>query len=198
MARRVERAREPRRRGPFREPRSRVLVLCCGEVTEPEYFNGLKQNVRNPSVTVKVQVGKSADPASLVAEARRRLERDDFDEIWCVADVDRFEIGTAVRNVRSLDSLQLALSNPCFELWLLLHFEDWRRSEPECGNLVDRLRQHVADYDKHVDFTRYSAGVDSALDRARRLINSDDPVPNPSTDVWRLVDAIRRGSMDSR
>jgi hypothetical protein len=108
------------RRAPFREPRKQILIVCGGTRTEPDYFEGLKRSRRNPAVQVKV-VGKGIDPEQLVAHAHR--VRGDHDEVWCVVDTDEFDIAKAVRVADKL-KVRLAVSNPCFELWLLLHFDD--------------------------------------------------------------------------
>ena len=77
-----------RRRPPSRQPRSRILVVCGGARTEPDYFTGLKRRVRNPAVHVKV-IGKGVDPTTLVryAAEKRAHATGDFDEVWCVTDV---------------------------------------------------------------------------------------------------------------
>ena len=56
----------------------------------------------------------------------RRARRDDreFDEIWCVFDIDEHaNVRTAISNAKD-SGIEVAVSNPCVELWLLLHVED--------------------------------------------------------------------------
>ncbi len=40
MPSRRDRDRRPGRRAPFREPKPVILIVCEGERTEPEYFEG--------------------------------------------------------------------------------------------------------------------------------------------------------------
>jgi hypothetical protein len=95
---------------------------------------------------------------------------------------------TGLRN--ALDNL--AVSNPCFELWLLLHHEDCRVSLPDCRATSARLRKHLPSFDKtRLDFANFAKKVPDAIDRAKAL----DPMAtnhlqNPSTSVWRLVEKI--------
>lgn len=189
MVRAVRREMPRRRRRPFREPRTRILVLCCGKRTEPEYFKGLVQHVRNPSVTVKVKSGIS-DPAGLVEQAKARLGADDFDQVWCVVDVDEFDIDRAVEGSGSVAGVRLAVSNPCFDLWLLLHFQEQTAYVATCGKLGERLRRRVANYEKAVEFRRFAPGVARAVAGAKRLGDTETDFPNPSTGVWRLVELI--------
>jgi hypothetical protein len=160
------------------------LVLCCCEETEPSYFDGLK--LATGSRSTKVKVGKSSDPNALVGEARMWITDDRYDQVWCVADVDQFDPRAAVQAADRLIGVELAISNPCFELWLLLHFEDWRRYEDACDRLADQLRRHVPTYEKRVEFSKLGDGVSQAVERAKRL-NSPG---NPSTNVWQLVELI--------
>jgi hypothetical protein len=164
--------------------------LCCGERTEPQYFNGLVSHVRNPSVTSRSGAGTS-DPSRLVAQARSFLESDDFDQVWCVVDVDHFDIDRAVASVRGEPRIRLAVSMPCFELWLLLHFQDHTAYLPNCTKAAKLLSRHLSGYEKSVVFRKFAPGLEDAIERARKLGDTDDDHPNPSTGVWRLVELIR-------
>ena len=64
--------------------------------------------------------------ASQHMRRRRRSRRSDqdFDEIWCVFDIDQHpNVSTAIHNARQ-SGVEVAVSNPCIELWLVLHVED--------------------------------------------------------------------------
>src|ERR1035441_9248149 len=86
-----------RRRPWFREPLARFLIVCEGTVTEPHYFNDLRQRERGLVVLDIVPGGK---PKALVEravalkkeseqEARRRKDQNlRYDEVWCVFDID--------------------------------------------------------------------------------------------------------------
>lgn len=189
MARDSRRDMPRSRRQPFREPRTRILVLCCGKRTEPEYFSGLVKHVRSTSVSVKIKTGTS-DPAGLVAQAKTFLDTGDFDQLWCVVDVDHFDIDLAVASVRDEPRIRLAISNPCFELWLLLHFQDHSAHLPKCAKAAKLLSRHVPGYEKSVVFRTYEPGLSESVERARKLNSADGGHPNPSTDVWRLVELI--------
>jgi hypothetical protein len=112
-------------------------------------------------------------------------------------DVDEFErdggrISAAVR-LADRAGIRLAVSNPCFEYWLLLHHADCAAPNLSCGPVVDRLRQHVPAYDKTVlGFADFADGVLAAIDRARRRDPSGtDHRLNPSTGVWTLATRMR-------
>lgn len=114
-----------RRRIAFRDQRRVVRVLTEGEVTEPAYLRVMA------SETVRLDIGRTGGfvPMSLVrrarkeAKANRRARGEGFDEIWCVFDRDEHpNLEQAMREARD-SGVCTALSNPCFEVWLLLHVE---------------------------------------------------------------------------
>src|SRR5579863_6447941 len=129
--------RNLRRRPPKLQPRTRVLVLCEGEVTEPKYFQAFRHEHRSRLVEVEL-VSDCGVPKTLVEYAVERKKQafreakrysDPFlkyDEIWCVFDVDAHPHLNEAKNQARDNGLNLAISNPCFELWVLLHFQDQR------------------------------------------------------------------------
>lgn len=116
-------SREPRNRRPrpVRQQATTILVVCCGQ-TERRYLEGLKTFFPNRAVSLAFKHQPCA-PTQLVDFARQYARhRDGFDEIWCVFDVDEFpDVEEAVAKAKRL-KIEIAVSNLCFELWLLLHF----------------------------------------------------------------------------
>jgi RloB-like protein len=180
-----------RRRLPGAAPRT-ILVYCGGDRTEPDYFDGLRVSLRSSRVTVKVRK-ESIAPDALVraASAYRDRRPNVFDEIWCVVDVDQFDIDAASLEARRY-GVSLAVSNPCFEFWLLLHHVDRRSYCADCTEVVRLLRKYVPRYDKaRLRFNDFTMGMTPAVDRARKLdATGEHWRRNPSTGVWRLVEQI--------
>jgi hypothetical protein len=161
--------------------RNNVLVISGGQRTESQYFSGLRLARRVP-ITVKYKVDA---PHNLVKYAARLRDqyREDFEAVWCVVDVDSFDITAAAKEAERVE-VNLAVSNPCFEVWLLLHFADHRAHIAGYRAARDLLARHVPGYDKKPDFTTFDGGVEEAVARAA-LLGPD----NPATDVGRLVEA---------
>lgn len=180
------------RGAPRRRPIPRLLVVCGGVRTEPAYVDGLVKYLENPAVAVTLRA-KGVSPAHLVraAVAHRGRSPGEFDEVWCIADVDEFDITEAVRLAAS-HRVSMAISNPCFELWLLLHHEDCRSFLASYDAVRSRLTRHLRHYDKAaLNFADYADGLLAAVARAKAL----DPdctnfARNPSTSMWRLAEQI--------
>lgn len=173
------------------------LVVCEGEKTEPEYFKRWKSKT---GVGLEIQEVGGGNPHSAVQLAiRLRAKRPAdarFDKVWCVTDGDGSD-EALLRSSRLLaerHGIHLILSNPCFELWALLHFE-------EVGAWLDaagarrRLRSHLPGYGKLLPFAELAPHLSTALERARRLEARGSD--NPSTSVHRLIEALLAHSPDS-
>lgn len=205
MPNRRDDRRALRRRRPFRNPVPQVLVVCEGRVTEREYLEGLRIHFANRLVRISY-VGSGAAPITLVeravelmaaakAEARRQADVNlRYDEVWCVYDVDDHHHLIRARKLAEKAGVKVAISNPCIELWLLLHFADQTAylSRADAKRL---LRAHVPGYDKHVDFQEYAAGYGDACRRATQLATRHGAIgedgANPSTSVDALTERIR-------
>jgi hypothetical protein len=163
--------------------------VCNGESTEPAYFRGLKEYLRNPAVQIKVKIRIRA-PEELVRYARSIAPKggDEFDEVWCVMDADEYDLAPAVILATELN-VKLAVSNPCFELWLLLHHRDYSAPLCDARAALRQLKRRLPQYRKNdLRFEDFESGVLDALRRAASL----DPTGSnygcdPSSGVWKLV-----------
>ena len=114
--------------------------------------------------------------------------------MWCVFDVDDHPRVADARQMAADNGIELAISNPCFELWLLLHFRDGPGMQHR-DKIKELLVHYVQGYDKNVKFSEFSAGYQQAVTRAKRLDNSAESDGNagrnPTTGVYRLTEIIR-------
>jgi hypothetical protein len=193
------------RRAPSRDPFPLLLVVCEGEVTEPQYIRGFAQAQGANTVRLRV-IAPGGDPRALVERAfelrddaagRAAREGDTtyrYDEVWCVFDVDDHARLATARELADRMGIGLAISNPSFEFWLLLHFRE------HGGHLTTRraaelLAKHIRDYQKHVRYDELSPGYADAVERAasleRRHLEAGTEGGNPSTGVYRLTERIR-------
>lgn len=112
-----------------------------------------------------------------------------------MVDVDEFDLGRAEAEARR-HRVRLAVSNPCFELWLLLHHADCRSYCSGYQDVATRLRRHVLGYDKsRLTFADYAGGLAQASKRAKDLEPTGAEFGrNPSTNVWQLIETIMEQS----
>lgn len=197
--------RRPRRRIIPRRPLNVVQVLTEGAVTEPGYLT-LWARLNRYNVRLNIS-DRGKTPDALVRRAREyvrtgrpRHRVPDFDEIWCVFDVDQHPYLQQAVNNAAQSGIEVAVSNPCVELWLVLHLQEQtafihRRDAQRLSN--DLGLTHGKDI--HEGARRMLIDTfETAKRRARRLSerhegNGSPPRTNPSTDMWRLVDRLRQG-----
>lgn len=194
----------PRRRT-RRAQRHEILVFTEGEKTEELYLLPWRRAFQS-SVLVTID-GYHGPPAELVKRAVQRKKSDQrderrgrgraYDEIWCMFDVDVHANLAPALDQAHANSLGVAMSNPCIELWFILHFADQSAHVDRfiaqkacsellhCGKVLDDTAQQLL-------FTRF----EDARARARSLDekhrgDGSPPGSNPSSSVWKLIDSIR-------
>lgn len=197
----------PPRRISRRQPNRRIVhLLTEGRRTEVEYFAKWASDVRD-RVTITFDHFHGA-PMSLVERAvalagdRRRLRRRAnadplFDEIWCVFDRDEHPYADEAIALAQRNEIGVAFSNPCFELWFVLHALDLRRHTE---------RQTVQKMSAQLAFTSGKSLTPEAWDKLRLTTNDAEtrsesldemhhangsaPMSNPSTSVRHLVRSL--------
>jgi len=118
-----------KRRVGMREERERILIVCEGTKTEPNYFEAFKQDLL-PNVVQLDICGEGANTLSLVARAQDIRDSEakgehPFDQAWVVFDRDSFDpddFDNAI-HMANAAGMRCAWSNEAFELWYILHFE---------------------------------------------------------------------------
>ena len=203
------------RRGPSRERYDRVLIVTEGEKTEPNYFREIQKAFRLPTANVVVLPSeRGTAPDQVVAAARSLFEHGKsqppvsaraFDRVDVVFDRDdHASYAHAIQAAKKLDGklrnderqpvpFIAVPSVPCFEVWLLLHFEDVQPPVDRAG-IQSRLRAHLPDYSKASTdlFERLRARIDDARKRALRpaVPLGTDEAWTPYTRVHELVDCL--------
>lgn len=199
------------------KPGDSFLVVTEGTVTEPIYFELLRGKLKLATAFVHVVPGDASDPRHViktadrlakerVRKARRKQlgigEPEKFDHVWAVVDTDvavRNGIWNEVQQLANARKVLLAHSTPCFEFWLLLHFDyttradlvdgakakralkerlgkDYSTNEESAWNVLPVFMEHWVEAARHATRVR----------RHHQEANTQTPA-NPSTDVDRLV-----------
>lgn len=185
--------------------RRELLVFTEGARTEEGYLIHWWRAYRD-QVTVTID-GFHGGPLPLVdrAAAAKRTEASEerrgrgrsHDEVWCVFDRDAHPNVPHAFEKAGANGIGVALSNPCIELWFLLHFRDQTahlerdeaqsRSETLLG--CEKILAPTA-------LAELEARYEEARARARKLDekHAGDASPrhsNPCSNLWELIDRIR-------
>ena len=188
------------RREKVRKPR-RILIVCEGKKTEPNYF---KKFQINPEVYDNIDVhGIGYNTVSLIKEAIRIKneaiqKKEPYIETWCVFDKDDFSI-ESFENAISLankNQINCAYSIEAFELWYMLHFNFYDAALSRL-QYKDKLSELLKKPYKKNDAEMYSilwSRRNRAIQNARKLFSRQCTLPlknqNPVTTVFKLVEKL--------
>ena len=183
-----------------RKPR-RLLIVCEGEKTEPNYFRGFPNN---PKVYDRIKVyGTGHNTVSLVKKAiklkKDALEKNErYIEIWCVFDKDDFSIEQFNKAIElaKQNNIECAYSIEAFELWYMLHF-NFYDSALSREQYKEKLTGLLGKTYKKNDTGMYELLEDKqseAIQNARTLYFRQSKLPpakqNPITTVHKLVERL--------
>jgi hypothetical protein len=196
------------RRGPSREPLLVLWVYCEGK-TEVRWLDYLQRRFRDLAIHIERE-GEVGAPTTIVeraAEKARELRRkrrnptEGRDEVWVVFDRDEHpDVAGPMGQACGL-GIGVAFSNPCFELWPLLHCADqaaWIHRH-DCQRKLHGLhpKYHHDDH-PYVDWPTIELGSPAAVHRSielhRRGADAGDILRNPSATAWLLHERIAAGS----
>lgn len=150
-----------------RKIQNKMYIFCEGTKTEPQYLEAfIEDRVKQKSKVIKIPPTKKNTPVQLVDEAIDKKKSKDTiegDVFWVVYDresvlkypkkLHREAYAKALKH-----GIRVALSNVCFEFWILLHFE-YTTSHYSCfDNLMaeSNLKEHL----KRAGIRKYEKGSD--------------------------------------
>lgn len=192
-----------------------IVVVCEGKETEVDYFEGF--NSRYMRVDVRVanknsrgkNKAKATDPESLVKKANNIKNNDfdinkkDGDRVWCVFDVDiNYNNSNAVQSkideiqkakkISDKNEIKLGISNPCFELWYLLHYEYTTANLKNYDDVKKRLNKYINSYEKNISiYSELKQYVDNAIKNGKKLKKYHEDLgaklPNIEKDNYKAV-----------
>ena len=201
-----------KRKQPFRSERKLIVISSEGRETEPRYFTKIN---KNKNIRIQIVTDRfGTDPISVLNAAKKFKKNNEVrknDEIWVVVDTDfspdlkdmkEIQLAEAGNQCQEL-GFGFAVSNPCFEFWLLLHFENRPRIrstirvQDTCMRL---LKKHYPGYDKSsYDVGKFAEKVHTAIENAKNLDNTlQKSWPrNHGSTVYKLMEVILNNDSQS-
>ena len=205
MGRQARTRNQVNRRRSSRERHDRVLIVCEGYKTEPNYFVDIRNDYKLSSVNIKVK-GTGTHPSTVVREAKKlrkeaRRQGNAYDRIYCVFDRDEHIGFDQTCNEAMQVGLKLARSWPCFEFWLLLHYGQWRRpfsrsgTRSQADQCIQELRKRFPEYEKGKEniFSKLKHQLEEAkINAASGLRDAKQTGEcDPSTEIHLLVEYLQ-------
>jgi len=162
------------------------FVFCEGK-TEELYVKYLKSKYRIP-FEIDTQVAKNNITADYIENYKKNKFTHEKDKTFLMYDLDAPKM---LEKLQKIDHTTLLSSNPCIELWYLLHYKE-QKAKIDCKKCNKELEKRNKQYSKTFIDTKLKAHLDTkqqkAVNRAKKLGNLD----NPSSNIYLLIDELEK------
>ena len=205
------------RRVATREPLKKFTIFCEGKNTEPQYFKALQLSLRGALLEIEIlgaigtpyTIAKTAmervRKSGLSARGRRKLDSyEQGDQVWAVFDRDEHPRFQEAVEICRQHGIGVGRSNPCFEIWLILHFEAFDKPvgrHKVQKKLEELCPEYSSDKGKVLDCMKLVELMEAAEDKADAQLKSRElegkPFGAPSTTVFNLTREIKKAAKSS-
>lgn len=189
-----------------RKSKKVILVAFEGKnKTENNYFSNYR--LRDKDYIIKLVPGNETDPINLVNKTIVKVKElglnlEENDRAYCIFDTDLDER----KNMQIIKARKLAkkyhiimiTSNPCIELWFLLHFE-YTTAWLSNNDVINKLKKYYPKYEKNINiFPEIKDKVSEAIKNAKKLesfqLDNNKIIgmvdANPSTEMYKIVEEL--------
>ncbi|MGH1338804.1 MAG: RloB family protein [Aureispira sp.] len=178
-----------------KKPEKLYILAYEGNETEPQYYQALKEQLRSSNTVIKILSLKRARLDTLSAPKhvfnqlktyKKNYRTTAQDEFWMIIDRDRWKLDEWLEKCRLEKNFFVALTNPCFEFWLLLHlFEvtDFQEEQLLINKKLNKKKRFIDQYlNKHlaggyqkndIQPERFLPHLSKAIEQAKRFANND-------------------------
>lgn len=190
-----------------KSPKPIILIVAEGRnVTETLYFKQFQKQHSDYNIKL-LMPGSSTDPKGMLnkletfwRENEMSLEAGDYG--FVVLDLDcNDKKGELIEKLDKSSRLaKFIVSNPCFEVWYLLHFKYTTHIYTDGNDVISDLRNYIPGYEKNIDVNEnLSDKTDTAITNAYRIKKHFEDLGykwpskdcNPRTDIHEVITTIR-------
>lgn len=212
---------EPVRNGGHLNAEKFFVLSFEGKRSEPKYFEDLRKSTYfNNSglietIPLKRTTNRGSNPLDvkkLLKEAKAEFNFKKTDEFWLIIDRDHWEtihkidFPTLVLDCKKEENFFLAMSNPCFEIWLIMHLidiNDYTQQEKKAlmeNVKISAKKNHIdivlgellgRGYNKRPNPTVFLPKIHQAIERAKNQdLHNDDYPLELGTHIHRLIEKL--------
>jgi hypothetical protein len=204
--------REKLKRPQNTQPERKTLIIACeDEKSAPFYFQAMFDKLKKERViaisSLVIANHTNTHPTGVLEDLLNHKGNEEFDHRWIFIDRDEERTnggGHTLENFNQAFSqakskkIKVAYANPCFEIWVLLHFEYrntaidrdelYKKLESEKGYVKNELFMHLLDPELQI----------TAIENSKKLLKSwkdqvfNPATNNPSTNVHELVELLNK------
>lgn len=178
---------------PKRKINPLYVVFCEGE-TEESYAQYLRSRFRIP-IEIKTKITGQSITDRFIANHLREIRKgvsSELDKCYLMYDFDSPEFSTRLREIT--EGIVLG-SNPCFELWYLLHYFN-QKANISSGKCKQELIKYNSCYEKGKLNQQLRIRLDENLATAILRAKELDESGNPSSTVYKFAEEIIKCDKD--
>lgn len=193
-----KRVRSPKGKRPHRK----TFYICveggAHNKTKRNYLDLLKNGKSNFYISNRAEtdvIRLYNNGLEWLKEANKGLIKSDrqLNKVFIVFDLD-FDPATKKKRIdfarkHSTDQIHFIPSNPTFEYWLLLHFENSKKLYSNNTQLINDLMTYIKNYRKEIKYSFTEEQIQTACDRARQYLN-----PRGILTEKELLDEVEKGT----
>ena len=170
----------------IRKPKGKLInptffVFCEGK-TEELYIKFLKSKYRLP-IDIDTKIAGNRINASHIRNYKSQKQKHPKDRTYLMYDLDAPKM---LEKLQGINNTFLISSNPCFELWYLLHFQELT-GEIDSNHCLERLQQQFPSFRKEILDEKLKFVLDSKQEKAIHRAMKLEKYKNPSSEVFRLI-----------
>ena len=184
---------------------SLIVIASEDRYAVKQYF-GLFHSAKIQFEVLETEDGASSpvDVLARLDKYRKEFQIGDGDQFWLVTDIDHWASDGHIANLTGViqqckgKNISVATSHPCFDYWLLLHFEDPPQANIDrCDEIGSLIRTNVGAYNKTRVFNLpiTNTNVASAVERAKNQKPDGPILQTNGTLVYQILENLIKQSL---
>jgi hypothetical protein len=190
------------KRSAHKQPERIIWLVFCEGQSEIRYFEAVKRTLpRSIQTHLSLEISKVVGlPKELIKKMRNHDSFSFADSKWIVSDVEWPKNHPGLHKVRNesiQEDITFLLSNPCFETWLIWHYQDQSRQLSSREAKRELLRS-VGSAAENLSMSELMGARARAVLRAQAMRSTHErngtnsPDDNPSSDIYLFIEALER------
>lgn len=189
-----------------RKPKATIHVVFHSpkfSSAESKYLTNIRNIVKDNINIITYPLpskGKSEAPQKTIQRSLRVKTENKSEKVYCIFDIDNFNNKNQLTQEiieAEKKGIKIIYSNKCFELWLLLHFENCQSVAGGTKDYNKKLKNHITDYKKGEDiFNKLQDRSKEAIKNSKLLLKNKETIKvkiqtNPSSNIFELIEDLK-------
>lgn len=181
-----------------RHPAEFIYIVCDDSATAPAYFeNAITDELGERRLQIRKATHYGATGEDVIEQAGKiqSNEADSGDVVWAIIDLEMATTSDALitthGSLAARHNVNIAHSQPCFEVWILVHFASTGESFANCKAVLDRVKaewkqafgQEFPNKKAQADYRKLRGRITQAIANARK---HKSPGSQSWTEVWKV------------